>query len=110
MGGRGGAPMRAQQNVPTAPVAAPSVEGRILRAYENLPQGPAGYVALADLRESLGDLPREAVDQMLREMARRRNVSVITIANRKTITPRDRAAALQIGEDLNMMIAIDRTR
>lgn len=111
MGGRGGAPMRAQGNAstPATAVIPASPQTRVQRAYDSLPKGPAGYVGLADLREQLSDLPRETVDQALRQMSRQQGIHLTPVANRKSLTPRDRAAALRIGEDENMMISIDRT-
>ena len=112
MGGRGGAP-NATTNKPTAtvvPAAASSLEAQIRQAYDNLPKGPAGYVGLADLRNQLSGLSRDTVDAALRQLAREPGVHVSPVANRKSLTPRDRAAMLRIGEDENFMISIDRPR
>lgn len=101
--------MRAQANASTSPSASSAnVQTQIRNAYNALPRGPAGYVGLADLRDRLSFLPRERVDQALREMARQPGVHVTPVANRKSLTPRDRAAVLVIGEDENFMISINR--
>ncbi len=106
MGGRGGGSSIASKAA-TPSAAAPSVQTQIRQAYDSLPKGPAGYVGLADLRDQLSGLSRESVDQALREMSRLPGVSVAPVANRKSLTPRDRAAVLVIGEDENFMISID---
>jgi hypothetical protein len=87
-----------------------SPEGQIRQAYDSLPKGPAGYVGLADLRDQLSGLPRDTVDAALRQLARQPGVHISPVANRKSLTPRDRAAMLRIGEDENFMISIDRPR
>lgn len=91
------------------PDAVGDVKSSIEDAYNRLPKGAAGYVGLADLRDQLSGIPREDVDNALREMSRERppRVHVTPVANRKSLTQRDRDAALLIGEDLNHMVAID---
>jgi len=56
---------------------------------------------LADLRERLGGLDRATVDDALRAMVHRDGVRIIPVANSKALQPRDRAAALRIGEEDN---------
>jgi hypothetical protein len=85
---------------------AKDVKARIRAAYGSLPKGPGGFVGLADLRDELGDLNREAVDHALRQMSRERDVHISPVANRKSLTKRDREAVLLIGEDENFMISI----
>lgn len=108
MGGRGGGSSLASKSAAPSAAPASSAETQIRQAYDSLPKGPAGYVGLADLRDQLSGLPRDTVDQTLREMARMPGVHVTPVANRKSLTPRDRAAMLVIGEDENFMISIDR--
>ena len=115
MGGRGGAPRtNLAGNIAAAAARAQaesSPEGQVLAAYDSLPKGPAGFVGLADLRNQLGDtLPRDVVDDALRRLSRQPGVHVSPVANRKSLTPRDRAAMLRIGEDENFMISVDRGR
>ena len=114
MGGRGGAPRtNLAGNIAAAAAraqAANSPETQIRDAYDRLPKGPAGYVGLADLRDQLSGLPRDTVDAALRVMSRQPGVHITPIANQKSLTPRDRAAVLRIGEDENFMISIDRSR
>jgi hypothetical protein len=83
---------------------------RVLDAYAKLPKGPAGYVGLADLRDQLSDLERADVDEALRQLSRLPGVHVSPVANRKSLTQRDRDAAVRIGEDENMMISVEEPR
>jgi hypothetical protein len=76
-------------------------EARIRAAYADLPKAADGWVGLADLREHLADLDPGTVDSTLRTMARREGVRIIPVANTKSLQPRDRAAALRIGEEDN---------
>ena len=87
----------------TAPV---DVESRIRAAYEVLAPAPGEWVGLADLRERLADVDRDAVDSALRAMARQDGVRIIPVANTKSLTDRDRDAALRIGMEDNHTLAI----
>lgn len=108
MGGRGGgSSIASRAAAPSVALSAATPEAQIRQAYDSLPKGPAGYVGLADLRDRLSGLSRESVDRTLREMSRLPGVSVAPVANRKSLTDRDRAAMLRIGEDENFMISID---
>jgi hypothetical protein len=63
-------------------------------------------VGLAALRERLADVDRGAVDSALRAMARQHDVRIIPVANTKSLTDRDRDAALRIGMEDNHTLAI----
>ena len=76
-------------------------EDAIRAAYANMPKSADGWVGLADLRERLGGLDRATVDDALRAMVHRDGVRIIPVANSKALQPRDRAAALRIGEEDN---------
>jgi hypothetical protein len=82
------------------------VESRIRSAHDKLAGAPGGWVGLADLRDHLSDLDRATVDGALRELARRDDVRIIPVANSKSLTPRDRAAALRIGDEDNHTMSI----
>jgi hypothetical protein len=77
------------------------VEAQIRAAYQELPKAPGGWVGLADLREHLSGLDRAAVDQALRVLVRREGVRIIPVANSRALKPRDREAALLIGDEYN---------
>lgn len=90
--------------VSAAPVVVSGVgdaEDAIRAAYAKVPKSTDGWVGLADLREQLGDLDRATVDDALRAMVRQDGVRIIPVANSKALQPRDRAAALRIGEEDN---------
>ncbi|MGC4808500.1 hypothetical protein [Micromonospora sp. DT233] len=78
----------------------------IRAAYWQLAKAPGGWVGLADLRERLGDTDRAAVDAALRALVRQPGVRIIPVANSKSLTARDRAAAVRIGEEDNHMLSI----
>ncbi len=94
---------------PAVPTDGADAETLIRAAYADLPKSADGWVGLADLREHLGDLDRTAVDAALRAMARQDGVRIIPVANSKALQPRDRAAALRIGEEDNHALWIGQT-
>jgi hypothetical protein len=100
----GGAP---RQVVAERPV--PDLETMIRAAYGELATRPGDWVGLADLRDRLGPVDRTAVDDTLRAMVRQEGVRIIPVANTKALKPRDRAAAVRIGEEDNHALAIGST-
>ncbi|MEU4781318.1 hypothetical protein [Micromonospora sp. NPDC023633] len=91
-----------------APVAAEpgALEALIRAAYRELAREPGAWVGLADLRERLGGQDRATVDATLRAMVRQDGVRIIPVANTKSLTARDRAAAVRIGDEENHTLAI----
>lgn len=75
-------------------------------AYAELAAAPGDWVGLAELRERLSDLDRATMDDALRAMVGRDGVRIIPVANTKSLAPRDRAAALRIGDEDNHVLAI----
>lgn len=75
-------------------------------AYADLAKSPGDWVGLADLRDRLGGLNRETVDEALRRMVREDDVRIVPLANTKALLPRDRAAALRIGTEYNHALSI----
>ena len=67
---------------------------------------PGAWVGLADVREQLAGTDRDALDAALRAMAGRDDVRIIPVANTKSLTARDRAAAVRIGNEDNHALAI----
>jgi len=102
--GKNAAPPR-----PTVDLRAADIEATIRTAYRELVTRPGDWVGLADLREKLGSVDRTAVDDTLRAMVRQEGVRIIPIANTKALQPRDRAAAVRIGEEDNHALAIGST-
>ncbi|MEU4555073.1 hypothetical protein [Micromonospora violae] len=89
-----------------APVSAAEVEALVRSAYRELAAAPGAWVGLADVRERLGDTDRAALDAALRAMVGREDVRIIPVANTKSLTARDRAAAVRIGNEDNHALAI----
>ena len=91
---------------PVTPALAP-IKARIAATYRDLPKGGDGYVGLADIRERLLDVDRESLDKALKEISYDPGARVTPVANRKSLTPRDHAAAVRIGLDENHMVSIE---
>ncbi|KAB1929340.1 hypothetical protein AB0J94_20000 [Micromonospora noduli] len=89
-----------------APVSAAEVEALVRSAYRDLATAPGAWVGLADVRDRLADTDRAALDAALRAMVGREDVRIIPVANTKSLTARDRAAAVRIGNEDNHALAI----
>jgi hypothetical protein len=74
------------------------LEDGIRSVYRELARFPGDWVSLADVRERLAELDRTTVDSALHHLRRRPDVRIIPVANTKALRPRDRVAALRIGE------------
>jgi hypothetical protein len=64
-------------------------------------------VGLADLREKLFGVPREAVDAELERMASSQGVHIQAESNQKALTEADRAAAVRFGGDERHLLMIE---
>jgi len=82
------------------------VEARIRSAYRDLARVSGDWVGLADVRERLADLDRATVDAALHSLRRQDGVRIIPVANTKALQPRDRDAALRIGDSDAHALAI----
>ncbi|WBB81071.1 hypothetical protein O7606_06730 [Micromonospora sp. WMMD882] len=106
-------PAPATVDAPQAPAPAPAPapetvapEALVRAAYRELAVTPGAWVGLADLRELLDDLDRDAVDGALRALVRQPDVRIIPVANSKALSTRDRAAAVRIGDEENHALSI----
>jgi hypothetical protein len=90
-------------------VGVDDLEERIRTAYAKLAAEPAGWVSLADLRALLDDIPRAELDTALKWMAVQPGVRLIPVANLKSLSERDREAALRFGGEENHAFAIEGT-
>ncbi|MET7709526.1 hypothetical protein [Micromonospora sp. NPDC005413] len=90
---------------PATPAAA-DVEELVRAAYRDLATAPGAWVGLADVRDRLADTDQASLDAVLRAMVGREDVRIIPVANTKSLTPRDRAAAVRIGNEDNHALAI----
>ncbi|MEU8184281.1 hypothetical protein AB0B85_30245 [Micromonospora sp. NPDC049044] len=89
-----------------APASAAAVEALVRSAYRDLATAPGAWVGLADVRDRLADTDRASLDAALRAMVGREDVRIIPVANTKSLTARDRAAAVRIGNEDNHALAI----
>lgn len=82
---------------------------RIRTAYRQLiemtGQRRGDWVSLTDLRDQCGGY-RDLVDEALRQLGRTRGVSIVPESNQKALTPADRKAAIEIGNQHKHLIAI----
>ncbi|MEO3780670.1 hypothetical protein ABGB16_28430 [Micromonospora sp. B11E3] len=88
------------------PAGDAAVEALVQAAYRELADVPGAWVGLADLRDRLGHVDRAAVDAALRAMVRQDGVRIIPVANSKSLSARDRAAAVRIGDEDNHALSI----
>jgi hypothetical protein len=84
-----------------------SVETQVRDAYVRLAAHAGGWVDLVRLREELSDVSRPELDAALTRMYRLPGISLIPEENQKTLTDRDRAAAVAIGDQDKHLIAIE---
>ncbi|WP_416905011.1 hypothetical protein [Micromonospora echinospora] len=89
-----------------APGPADDAQTLVRTAYRELAVTPGAWVGLADLRELLDEYDRETVDAALRALVRQDDVRIIPVANSKSLTARDRAAAVLIGNEANHALSI----
>ncbi|KHO20642.1 hypothetical protein [Mycolicibacterium setense] len=94
----------AQAAAPT-PEAAPEIQLRT--AYSGLAARPGGWVSLLRLREAVPGLTRPTVDAALISLYQQPGVSLIPEENQKVLTPADREAAVEIGNQNKHLIAIE---
>jgi hypothetical protein len=100
------APANLLDQIPsTTPHTADEIEREIRRVYRKLAP-TAGWVGLADIRDNLAGFSRREVDGVLRLMARMPGVQIEEETNQKALTPRDRDAAVNIGNRDQHVLAI----
>ncbi|OBB17929.1 hypothetical protein A5761_08985 [Mycolicibacterium setense] len=87
------------------PEAAPDIQLRT--AYSGLAARPGGWVSLLRLREAVPGLTRPTVDAALISLYQQPGVSLIPEENQKVLTPADREAAVEIGNQDKHLIAIE---
>ncbi|WP_030490270.1 hypothetical protein [Micromonospora chokoriensis] len=95
-----------RHEAPAAAAADVDVEALVRAAYRELATSPGAWVGLADVRDRLADTDRAALDAALRTLVGRDDVRIIPVANTKSLTARDRAAAVRIGNEDNHALAI----
>ena len=83
------------------------VETQVRAAYVKLAARAGGWVDLARLRAELPDVSKSELDDALTRMQRKPDVNLIPEENQKTLTDRDHAAAVEIGNRARHLIAIE---
>ncbi|UGT42162.1 hypothetical protein LTV02_01655 [Nocardia yamanashiensis] len=93
-----------------AEIFRPDVAGQVEAAYAELTRGRGTALRLTDLRDRLSEMPRAEVDHALKELARRENVHIRAESDQKTLTDRDREAALVLGGTPRHLLMIEVSR
>jgi len=83
-----------------------NLELRLRNAYAALASEPTAWVVLTRLRPFFADVPREEVDEALRQLSRSSDVNIVPESNQKALTEADRAAAVRIGGQDKHLLAI----
>jgi hypothetical protein len=91
----------------TAPVAAADIDKSIRLAYQSLVAKAGEYVMLDVLRDALPGVPRPDLDAALVAMNRASDVHLIPESNQKVLTPRQREAAVSVGNQQRHLLGID---
>lgn len=93
---------------PAEPGATPDdLDARIRGAYAALVAKAGEFVMLDELREALPGVARPAVDAALVSMNLSADVHLIPESNQKVLTPRQREAAVSIGNQDRHLLGID---
>ncbi|MUL85483.1 MULTISPECIES: hypothetical protein [unclassified Mycolicibacterium] len=98
-------PAKPSDQAPGADHRNPEVQLRT--AYAGLAARPGGWVSLLRLRQAVPGLPRPTVDAALISLYQQPGVSLIPEENQKVLTPADRDAAVEIGNQNKHLIAIE---
>ncbi|HLS75650.1 MAG TPA: hypothetical protein VK083_02520 [Nocardia sp.] len=85
----------------------PDVAGRVRAAYTAETRGSGRPVPLAVLRERLAEVPRAEFDRGVAVLSRDEGVHVRAEADQKTLTDRDRAAAVVLGGTARHLLTIE---
>ncbi|KQU36410.1 MULTISPECIES: hypothetical protein [unclassified Rhodococcus (in: high G+C Gram-positive bacteria)] len=88
-------------------LSAADVEQRIRSTYADLAREPGAWVRLSRLRPALSDISRTDLDEALARLRRAPDASLIPEENQKTLTDEDRAAAVDVGNQQNHLLAIE---
>ena len=94
-------------DMPCDDVSDQAPEVQLRTAYTGLTSRPGGWVSLLRLRQAVPGLPRPAVDAALISLYQQPGVSLIPEENQKVLTPADRDAAVEIGNQDKHLIAIE---
>lgn len=82
------------------------LEARIRQVYHSLADEPGGWVKHTAVRQKLGDVPGEALDEAFRLLGQAEDVEMMPEANQKTLTAEDRRDAVRVGGQDTHLISI----
>jgi hypothetical protein len=91
----------------TAEIFRADVQGQVEKAYVELAGGNGATVRLALLRDRLDGVPKGDVDRALELLSRRPDVHVRAESDQKTLTERDREAAVVLGGTPRHLLMIE---
>ncbi|SDT31633.1 hypothetical protein [Actinoplanes derwentensis] len=82
------------------------LESRIRQVYHSLAPEPGEWVRHTAVRQKLGDVPGEALDEVFRLLSRAEDVEMMPEINQKTLTAEDRRTAVRVGGQDTHLISI----
>ncbi|MBL7256213.1 hypothetical protein [Paractinoplanes lichenicola] len=92
---------------PRTDMRAPAGLGpRVLAAVRALAEKPGDWVGLRRLRPFFADVPRDELDEALRQLSDRGAVTIVPESNQRTLTAADHEAALRLGGQENHLLAV----
>jgi hypothetical protein len=94
---------------PTSVWLSGSIEDRIASAYKTLGVKPGRWLALADLRKELSDIPRDELDAALKRMGSSSHATLLPEENRKTLRQVDHDAALNTGHEDTHLLGLEQS-
>jgi hypothetical protein len=83
-----------------------AIRTRILNAYEALADEPKAWVSLRRLRPFFADVPRDQLDDALRQLSLEDDVNIVPESSQRLLTEADIEAALRLGDQDNHLLAI----
>lgn len=91
----------------TTPQATQDAAFRVIDAYYTLVNDVSAWVGLRRLREHLADIDQATVNAALTDLFKKDIISLISEANRKSLTDADRAATLLLAGDEKHLYRVD---
>ncbi|MDY7090335.1 MAG: hypothetical protein SYR96_35240 [Actinomycetota bacterium] len=86
---------------------APSdLNARVLSSVQALSAKTGDWVSLRRLRPFFADVPREQLDEALRQLSDSGTVTIVPESNQRTLTAADHEAALRLGGQDNHLLAV----
>jgi hypothetical protein len=107
MGGRGGS---GPSKSTTALGPEAQVEQAIRDTLAGKGRGPERWLSIADLEDAMPNMSRQTFERTIMNMSVGPNATlrILPEENQKTLTPRDRKAAIRMGNENNHIVQIRR--